>query len=111
MTIASVFQAGVNAIQSAQASQQRSAHQIANAVVTDPSLNRNAAALAPTQIPATDADDAAWSNRRTDAVAQPSESLEESLINLQVQSYLAAASTKLVKTADQLVGTLLDTRA
>ena len=111
MAIGSVFQSGVSAYQAAQSSMQRSAHHIANASVMDPAASRNAATMMPSQVPATDAADRGYPNRRVDASSQASESLEESMINLRVQSYMADASVKVIKTADQLIGTLLDTRA
>lgn len=113
MTIASVFHEGLAGYQAAQQSMQRSAHAIASAPVQGDAVRANAAgAAAPVQavLEPADARDTAWANRRAEATSAPNASLEESLINLRIQSYNADASVNVMKTADRLLGTLIDTR-
>ena len=85
MDVGSVVNQGLIGMQKSQSSMLQSAQQIAQAGIT----------------------------QRADAPAANSQSqdLASSLVNLKVQSQVFDSSAKVVKAADEMIGTLLDVRA
>ncbi len=90
MDLGSVVNQGLIGMQKSQASMLQSAQQIAQAGTTQ----RADAPAAPVQ-----------------AEASQSQDLASSLVNLKVQSQVFDSSAKVVKAADETIGTLLDVRA
>lgn len=89
--ISSTFTYGSNALQSAYHGMTRSAEDIANASVAQP-VASNAPANAVHPIPA-------------------GEDMNTALVGMKQQQHLFNASAKIFSTADQQIGTLLDTTA
>lgn len=93
-SIPSAIQSGLNGIQKAERGVAESAEQISR-------LNTEQDRVA-------QADNQA---AQTDIRAQrPEPSLEAEAVNLVVNEHLAKASTKVIKTADDMIGTLIDTK-
>lgn len=93
-SIPSAIQSGLNGIQKAERGVAESAEQISR-------LNTEQDRVA-------QADNQAVQN---DVRAQrPEPSLETEAVNLVVNEYLAKANTKVIKTADDMIGTLIDTK-
>lgn len=113
MTIGSVLQSGIQGLQTAQLSMGRSAEVIAHASIKGNSsapVAPNGVALAPTRTETFAAPETSNKNTYENLSTRQAESLEDALVNLQVQAYQAAGSARVVKTADQLLGTLINTR-
>lgn len=93
-SVPSAIQSGLNGIQKAERGVAESAEQISR-------LNTEQDRVA-------QADNQAAQN---DVRAQrPEPSLETEAVNLVVNEYLAKANTKTIKTADDMIGTLIDTK-
>lgn len=85
MDVGSVVNQGLIGMQKSQASMLQSAQQVAQMGTT----------------------------QRSDAAAQPGQSqdLASAMVNMKVQAQVFDSSAKVVKTADETIGTLLDVRA
>ncbi len=90
MDVGSVINQGLVGMQASQSSMLQSAQQIARAG----------------ELPAT-----APSSAVSPSQSQPVQSLVEPLVNLRLQAQVFDANAKVVKTADETLGTLLDVRA
>lgn len=93
-SIPSAIQSGLNGIQKAERGVAESADQI-NRLNTE-------------QDRVAQADNQAAQNNVQEQRPEPS--LEAEAVNLVVNEYLAKANTKVIKTADDMIGTLIDTK-
>lgn len=93
-SIPSAIQSGLNGIQKAERGVAESAEQISR-------LNTEQDRVA-------QADNQARQNDVRDRRPEPS--LEAEAVNLVVNEHLAKANTKIIKTADEMIGTLIDTK-
>jgi len=93
-SIPSAIQSGVNGIQKAEQG-------VADAAVQINRLNteQDRVAQADTQVQQQQAQD-----------QRPQPSLETEAVNLIVNEHLAKANTKIIQTADEMIGTLIDTK-
>ena len=94
-SIPSAIQSGLNGIQKAERGVAESAEQISRL-----NTEQNRVAQADNQ--------AAQNNDVRDRRPEPS--LEAEAVNLVVNEHLAKANTKIIKTADEMIGTLIDTK-
>lgn len=90
MDVGSVINQGLIGMQNSQSSMQQSAQQIARAGNLPTAASSSAVAT---------------------SQALPLQDLVEPLVNLRIQSQVFDANAKVVKTADETLGTLLDVRA
>ncbi len=94
-SIPSAVQSGLTGIQRAEQGVAESAFEISR-------LNTEQENVAPEQTQAAQPD--------VSEQQRPDPSLEAEAVNLVVNEYLAKANTKVIKTADEMIGTLIDTK-
>lgn len=97
-SIPSAIQSGLNGIQKAEQGAAESAVQISRL-----NTEQDRVARADNQA-------AQEANVREQQQQRPDPSLETEAVNLIVNEYLAKANTKVIKTADEMIGTLIDTK-
>lgn len=95
-SIPSAVQSGLSGVQKAQRGVADSAEQISR-------LNKEQDRVARS-------DNAQASQAQVQEQQRPAPSLETEAVNLVVNEYLAKANTKVIKTADEMIGTLIDTK-
>lgn len=101
-SIPSAIQSGLSGLQQAQHGLADAAHNIAN-LNTDTSAGANSVGT-PNSV-------AAVNQASQNGVTNPAATLTTEAVNLVVNEHLAKANIKTIQTADEVLGTLIDTKA
>ena len=97
MDVSSTINSGLQGLQNARQLVDKSAADITNEIVTTNSINNDTATSKQTSL----------NNSRQQEVPE----LNQSIVNLKVAEYQAKASSEVIKSADDALGTLLDVTA